>query len=68
MMKVLIREELVAKAIRGLPVDSYGGHQHMKHIKCVTGIYVCVKCLQKGDQKRWLSACWLACIYGVVLG
>ena len=35
----------------------YGGYPHLKSIRCVTGIYVCVKCLPKGDQKsRKLSA------------
>ena len=49
----MTREELIAKAKKGLPLDLYGGHGHLKHMKCVTGIYVCVKCLQKGDQKNW---------------
>ena len=44
----------------------------MKHKKCVTGIYVCVKCLQKDDlMSRKLSGYQLVdfeCIYGVVLG
>ena len=26
-----IREELVAKSTRGLPLDSYSGHRHVKH-------------------------------------
>lgn len=39
----MTREELIAKATKGLPLDLYGGHGHLKHMKCVTGIYVCVK-------------------------
>ena len=35
-IKKITRAKLVAKATRGLPFDSYGGHRHVKHIKCVT--------------------------------
>ena len=34
--KYITREELVVKATIGLPFDSYGGHRHVKHRKCVT--------------------------------
>ena len=42
---ITIRKEFVAKATRGLLLDSYGGHWHGKNIKCVTCIYICVNCL-----------------------
>ena len=39
-MTVIIKLEKSSRSF----LDTYGGHRHVKHIKCVTGIYVCVEC------------------------